>query len=116
MKIYTASKTTHADKWRALRREHEVTASWIDEAGKGQPPDFSELSARCVTDIQSADILLLYCEPGELLKGALVEAGIALAFGKQVRCVGDCASLSPVFKAHPLWRHFTTVQEALDAK
>jgi hypothetical protein len=116
MKIYTASKTAHVEKWRALRREHEVTASWIDEAGQGTTTDYSELAARCITDIENADILLLYCEPGELLKGALIEAGIALAFGKEVRCVGECASLSRVFNQHPLWRHFATVQQALHAK
>jgi|SRR6266498_2431050 len=116
MKIYTASKTTHAEKWRTLRHEHDVTASWIDEAGEGQSSNYSELAARCITDIESADILLLYCEPGELLKGALIEAGIALAFGKPVRCVGECASLSRVFNKHPLWTQFATVKEALDAK
>ena len=95
--------------------EHDVTASWIDEAGKAQTADYSELATRCITDIESADILLLYCEPGELLKGALIEAGIPLALGKQVRCVGECASLSRVFNRHPLWRQFATVKEALDA-
>ena len=116
MKIYTASKTTHADKWRALRREHDVTASWIDAATEGQSADCSELAAQCITDIECADFLLLYCEPGELLKGALIEAGIALAFGKEVRCVGKCASLSRVFNQHPLWRQFATVKEALQTK
>jgi len=116
MKIYTASKTMHADKWRALRREHDVTASWVDEAGEGQSVDYSELAARCITDIERADFLLLYCEPGESLKGTLIEAGIALAFGKEVRCVGECASLSRVFNQHRLWRQFATVKEALNAK
>jgi nucleoside 2-deoxyribosyltransferase len=92
-----------------------VTASWIDKAGEGRTADYSELATRCIADIESADILLLYCEPGELLKGALIEAGIALALGKQVRCVGECASLSRVFNRHPLWRQFATVNEALNA-
>ena len=116
MKIYTASKTAHAEKWRTLRREHQVTASWIDAVGKGHTIDYPELAARCIKDIAKADILLLYCEPGELLKGALVEAGIALAFGKEIRCVGECASLSRVFSQHPLWRQFATVKQALHAK
>ena len=116
MKIYTASKTAHAEKWRALRHDHDVTASWIDQAGERHAADYSELAARCITDIESADILLLYCEPGELLKGALIEAGIALALGKQIRCVGECASLSRVFNRHPLWRQFAAVREALNAK
>jgi hypothetical protein len=116
MKIYTASKTVHVEKWRTLRGEHEVTASWIDDYGKGQATDYSELAARCITEIERADILLLYCEPGELLKGALIEAGIALAFGKEIRCVGECASLSRVFNQHPLWRQFATIKQALHAK
>ena len=108
MKICTASKTTHAEKWRKLRNEHSVTASWIHEIEKGHAADFSELAIRCITDIQSADCPLLYCEPGELLKGTLIESGIALACGKEVRWVGECANISCFYQASALARIYNS--------
>lgn len=114
MRFYTASKTKHASKWKALRATgHKVTATWIDEAGEGQTADYVELSERCQREIASSDFVLLYCEPGETLKGALVEAGMALALGKPVRCVGDCDSLSRVFNEHTLWSRHATIDDAL---
>lgn len=114
--IYFASKTKHAPRWQALRASGVPTAStWIDEAGEGQTADYAELSERCVSEISCASAVLLYCEPGELLKGALIEVGIALASGTPVLCVGQCDSLSRVFRMHPLWREFRTVEFALAA-
>jgi len=107
MKICTASKTTHAEKWRKLRNEHSVTASWIHEIEKGHAADFSELAIRCITDIQSADCPLLYCEPGELLKGTVIEAGIAWRVEKRLGR-WENARASAVFIKHLLWREFTT--------
>lgn len=112
--IYFASKVIHSDKWRRLRNAGVPTAStWIDEAGEGQTADYAELSERCLREIAGAEFLLLYCEPGELLKGALLEAGAALAVGTPVRLVGDCPSLSRVFRKHPLWREFSSVDDAI---
>jgi hypothetical protein len=114
MRVYTASKVKHAPLWVRLRDEGlHVIATWIDEAGEGQTPDRSELAERCLREVGMADLLLLYCEPDDLLKGALVEAGAALALGKPVLCVGTCASISRVFVAHPLWRGCATLEEAL---
>src|SRR5262245_50890922 len=116
LKIYTASEAGHAYRWKALRLAgQEITASWIDESHQSQA-DYSELASRCVDEIKSADFLLLYCEAGEVLKDAPIEAGIALALGKQVRSVGICDSLSRIFIRHPLWRQFNTIGEALDAE
>lgn len=60
-------------------------------------------------------MVLLYCEPGEILKGALIEVGIALASDTPVFCVGQCDTLSRVFRKHPLWREFHTIEDALIA-
>lgn len=112
-RLYVASKTTHAARWRELRaRGVLVVASWIDEAGEGESADYADLATRCIEEAASADATLLYCEPGEVLKGALVEVGAALAAGKQVRCVGDCGSISRVFKKHPLWREYPSIEAA----
>ncbi len=121
MKIYIASKTKHAPTWRLLREglrgsNNWINSSWIDEAGEGQSADYKDLARRCLSEIASANFVILYCESDELLKGALIEAGVALAYGKEVRCVGDCGSLSRVFRKHPLWSEFATIEEALDPK
>lgn len=112
--IYFASKTKHAHLWKALRAAGIPTAStWIDEAGEGQTADYAELSKRCIDEIAEATAVLLYCEPGELLKGALVEVGAALMAGTPVLCVGECDSLSRVFRKHSKWSEFPTVEDAL---
>lgn len=112
--IYFASKVQHAPRWQALRDSGVPTVStWIDEAGEGQTLDYAELSMRAVAEIGRATALLLYCEPGEILKGALIEVGAALASGTPVMCVGQCESLSRVFRKHPLWTECDTVQAAL---
>lgn len=113
--IYFASKVRHAPRWQALRDSGVPTVStWIDEAGEGQTLDYAELSMRAIAEIGRATALLLYCEPGEILKGALIEAGAALANGTPVLCVGQCGSLSRVFRKHPLWAECDTVQAALE--
>ncbi len=102
--FYTASKTNHAAKWRQLRaRGHNIIATWIDEADEGQSADYADLAERCIAEAAAADVTILYCQPGEILKGALLEVGAALAAGKEVRCVGDCESISRVFRKHPRW-------------
>lgn len=114
MKIYTASKTVHAPMWQKLRQlGHNIIATWIDEAGEGETADYSELAERCISEAAEADLTILYCEPNETLKGALLEVGAALAAGKQVRQVGDCPSISRVFRKHKNWSECSTVDEAL---
>jgi nucleoside 2-deoxyribosyltransferase len=114
MKIYIASKVKHAEKWRKLRKEGaKIISTWIDEAGEGQTYSYHVLACNCIEEIKEADALILYCEEGEMLKGALIEVGAALAFGKKVYAVGDCQSISRVFKEHPNWYIEDTVKHAL---
>jgi hypothetical protein len=115
-RIYIASKTRHAPKWKRLRSEgYNIISTWIDEAGEGQS-NYNELSVRCITEIRQSDFVVLYCEPGEILKGALIEAGAALAFGEEVRCVGQCETLSRVFQQHPLWIVYSDIYAAVENK
>lgn len=88
--IYIASKTKHADRWRFLRDQigEPIISTWIDEAGPGESSDLSDLWHRCILEASSADILILYREPGDALKGAWVELGAALASGVIVYAVG----------------------------
>jgi hypothetical protein len=115
--FYIASKVKHAPKWIELRSLGvNIISSWIDEAGEGQTGNYRELSTRCLKEIRRCGALVLYFESGEILKGALLEAGAALALGKQVRAVGcDCPSISRVFIEHPLWITCNGLHEAFHA-
>jgi len=114
--VYFASKVVHAVRWQAMRDAGVITASsWIDEAGEGQTADYGELSERCLNEIAEAERLVLYCQPGEILKGALLEAGAALMAGTPVFLVGECESLSRVFRKHALWHECSSIEEAIIA-
>ncbi|MES0071850.1 hypothetical protein [Mesorhizobium sp. M0058] len=111
--IYTASKTVHAAKWKQLRSDGwPIISTWIDEAGAGETVDFADLWSRCVDEAANASAVLLYREPGEVLKGAFIEAGVALAAGKPVLAIG-CEEFS--FVNHPLVTQFADVPAVLAA-
>lgn len=87
--IYFASKVAHAPRWQALRDGGiPIISTWIDEAGPGETNDFEDLWGRCIGETMKADLVVVYREPGEVLKGAFVELGAALATGKTVFAVG----------------------------
>ncbi len=89
VKIYVASKTKHAEGWRFVRKiGMPIISTWIDEAGVGESPDLSDLWIRCIKEASECDILVVYREPEEVLKGAWAEVGAALAHNKQVFAVG----------------------------
>jgi hypothetical protein len=89
-RIYVASKTKHAPMWRRLRDEGwPIISTWIDEAGEGETSDFTDLWRRCIEEAKSASRVILYHEQGDVLKGAFVEIGAALATGVPVFVVGD---------------------------
>lgn len=111
--IYVASKTAHAAVWRDLRAiGHPIISTWIDEAGAGETSDFTDLWHRCIGEAARADVTVLYHEPGEVLKGAFIELGAALASGRRVFVVGDPPGTWP---AHPLVTRFPTITAALNA-
>ena len=111
MKVYVASKTKHAGKWLALRASGlAVNSTWIDEAGVGESACFIDLWIRCVREASRADALLLYVEPGDVLKGALVEVGAALGCGVPVHVVG---APDGSWVNHPLVRRHESLEDAL---
>ena len=111
--IYTASKTAHANRWRDLRASGwPIVSTWIDDAGQGETTSFEDLWLRCISEAASAYAILLYREPGEVLKGAFIEAGVALASGKPVHAIG-CGEFS--FVNHPLVTQHETLDAALAA-
>jgi len=113
--------------WRRFRSKGiEITSSWIDEDGEGETGSFVDLWDRIAREIAAADVLILYAQLSDFpLKGALIEAGIALGMGKRVIvCLPDAGVLPRSFRpvgswiAHPLVMRrddidavFETVQE-----
>lgn len=105
--IYIASKTVHAPKWRALKDSGcPIISTWIYEAGQGESKSLEDLWLRCVLEATRADVLIAYREAGEILKGGLVEIGVALGRNRRVFLVGfDGSNLLDgnfSFKNHPL--------------
>lgn len=112
-RIYMASKTAHAPRWRQLRAEGvPIISTWIDEAGKGETADFTDLWERCVDEAATATAVIVYREPGEVLKGAFVEVGAALSMGVSVYAVG-CDEFS--FVHHAGVTRFDSLAAALEA-
>lgn len=109
--IYVASKAIHADIWLAIRASGvPIISTWIDEAGVGQTKSFVDLWTRCIWEAANCHALILYVEPGEVLKGALVEVGAALASGAKVFVVGDPPGS---FSSHPLVTKCSVLHEAV---
>ncbi|WP_411839681.1 hypothetical protein [Paracoccus sp. ME4] len=88
--IYMASKAVaHGSRWQALRDEGwPIISTWIDESEVGATLDWPDLWDRCLSEVVSAEVCIVYMEPGEVLKGAWVEVGAALAAGVHVIGVG----------------------------
>ncbi len=88
-RIYIASKAIHGPRWIHARAHGvPIISTWIDEYAPGATKDWTDLWIRSINEVKSATVLVLYQEHGEILKGALVEAGAALASGVPVMYVG----------------------------
>ena len=108
-KIYIASKTKHAERWKKFRDEGiNIISSWIDEAGQGESKSLRDLWIRNINEAKSADFLIMYNEPEEIPKGSLIELGAALANNVRVYWIG---SIYTTVGEHPKIKFFTTFQE-----
>lgn len=67
---------------------------------------------RDLEEVMSSTHLIVL--PDESLRGALVEVGAALAWGRSVHLVGDCSAYG-TWQYHPKVLKFPTVLEALQA-
>ena len=95
IRVYTASQFHHAPFWReicALSPQIHCHARWLKHAALGTPDtaaNAGEFWAQDEQDVRDADAVLVYAAPGDRLRGALVEAGIAIAAGVPVIVVGE---------------------------
>lgn len=111
IKVYTASKLHEAPRWKSLIEEWpevEFVARWVncityDEASGDEDviPRIVEGWIDNVEDVKRCDVVLVYSQ-GETLRGALVEAGMGIAFGKTVIVVGTNES-------HGTWQYHPQV-------
>ena len=116
-----ASKAmAHAPKWLAARNGLPIVSTWIEEAEEGMTLDWPDLWDRCLSEAANADVLIVYMEPGEVLKGAWVEVGAALAMGVTVIGVGiedfSIAKSGKIILAPDLDTAFDLARNHLDAK
>lgn len=113
IRVYTTSKLSRAATWRRLAETWQCAhfhARWLKYDLIGTP-DTAEHAAKFwledQEDVACADVVLVWAEEGEYLRGALVEAGMALAAGVPVVVVGE----------HPdygTWQHHPNVVRATD--
>lgn len=110
--IYVASKTKHAKRWLTFRDAgYPINSTWLNEAGPNESSDLTDLWTRCCIEAKQAGVLVAYREKGEILKGAMIEIGVALSAPKPVLIVGDWENMS--FLHHPTVKQVPTLNEAM---
>ena len=108
-KIYIASRMHHAPVWRnlyALYPDIHVESRWpfLEPFIDPTPANAAKFWEDDLVDISHSDYLIVYAESGEKLRGALVEAGMALALGIPVLLIGDSDS-------NGTWQHLKLVKK-----
>ncbi len=117
LRVYTASKITTADFWRKLHADWPHVyfhARWLKHNAIGTTPSRENAVKFWVEDeedIKKADVLMIWGKPGEHLRGALVEAGIAIASGIPVIVVGDHPDYG-TWQWHPGVTHVDDFEQA----
>jgi hypothetical protein len=113
IRVYTASKLATAQLWRDLHEKWPHVyfhARWLKHNAIGTP-DREYFASRFwkedEIDVRQADALLIYALPGEHLRGALVEAGMAIAFKVPVVVVGT-------HDDYGTWQHHPGVHRVAD--
>lgn len=105
-RVYTASKLRHAEMWRALNDSVSGVffhARWLKHTKMGAPDEAEhavEFWKEDIEDVKTADVVLIYASDDDVLRGALVEAGAAIALGIPVVLAGDNESFG-TWQYHP---------------
>lgn len=117
LRIYFASRISHgkiARKLLAEWPEFTFTSRW-PQHHVGKVPDQANFAKTFwlhdAEDVAGCDVVLCYGEPGDTLRGALVEVGMAIALGRAVVVVGECESYG-TWQYHPLVHHAGDLREA----
>lgn len=117
IRVYTASKLSTAAFWRDLQKRwnHVIFhARWLRHNEIGTPDEL-EFAPRFwkedELDVMHADAVLVYAREGEHLRGALVEAGMAIAYGVSVIVVGKHPDYG-TWQHHPMVTRMDTIESA----
>jgi hypothetical protein len=112
-KIYIASKAKHRPRWRDFRdvMGYDIISKWIDtedtyigiSVADNSDLDYTKLWRECVQDVKDCDVLVMYVEEGERMKGALIELGIALGLRKEIIVTGPLGD-------NGTWHHHDLVE------
>lgn len=114
-KIYIASKAKHRPRWRAAREAGAPLHSrWIDTPDGVETIDlnYRGLWQTCIEDVRACTALVCYAEAGEVLKGALIEVGAALALRKHVFVCGSREAMAE----NGSWHLYRDVRWFFDAE
>ena len=120
MKIYVASKLHHAPMWKKLREDWKphkllIVSRWIDVPNLDDATtaidQFRVGWEKNLDDIAMANVCVAYTEPGDILRGALIEIGAMLSWGNRVYLVGH---RSDVHGTHGSWQHHPLVEHVTD--
>lgn len=117
LKVYTASKTEHAQFWIELRGkwpEVHFTARWPFMTGRVSETAYNAFQfwQDDLDDIRTSDVVMVLGKPGEHLRGALVEAGMGIALGKTILVVGEHEDYGS-WQYHPLVKRTTDIDTAV---
>ena len=118
-KIYLASKLHHSEFATKLvvNNTHDVTWTNRWQWFEGKVSDSKENAVHFwendFDDVDAADAVIVMGMIDDVLKGALIEAGYAIAKGKLVACVGECGSFG-TWQFSRRVKIFPDVQAAVD--
>lgn len=115
IKVYIASKLKYAERFKKYREDWKASgidlhARWFDQAiieqtSEVPPEDFHIFWLVDEEDVKVSSALIVYGEENDKLRGALIEAGIAIGQGMLVIVVGDCPDFGT-------WQYHPTVTRA----
>tara|TARA_A100001391_G_C5020454_1_gene265674 strand:+ start:200 stop:583 length:384 start_codon:yes stop_codon:yes gene_type:complete len=108
VKVYIATKMKYAESLRKRFLEHpeiNFTCRWpyVEPFVPPEPQHAANFWEHDLMDVAACDVLVCYGDEEDVLRGALVEVGFALGYGKEVIVVGD----SPSFGT---WQHLPRVK------
>lgn len=84
--FYVSSKLCHRPMW--LRKfPHNISCTWLAGEDNLDSDSWGPMWDKYLKEVQECTDFVMYVEEGEILKGALIEAGMALACGKPIQIV-----------------------------
>lgn len=109
MKVYIAGKTRHAAFFAEVIQKMlplgvTCTSRWIDHILNGQsetPENARRFWVEDEEDVRAADYTIVWATEGDTLRGALIEAGMAIAFGKKVIIIDRFGDNGGTWQYHP---------------